>query len=142
MAIDMSIYINNNILLTKKLAHNHKWWAYVPKFLFILFFFSFRSRHTAQSEACRPQVAEVALEDPYKHNYDAPYTGEPDYASWINQRSLPQLSVDSASVKRDVQIVKPVIAQERGLNTLPRQNKSELDYECPQYIRKDSSPLH
>ena len=90
-------------------------------------------------------LAEVECEDPFMHSYQTPYNtnGEPDYASWINQRPLPHPSRDTASLKmgpREVQMMDSAQRQDRAFNTIPRHQNGHV-YESPKFGRRDSSPL-
>lgn len=79
------------------------------------------------------------------HGYPAGYNGEPDYASWINQRAMPPPSRESATLKlctRDFHIIDPNSRPDGAFVTLPRHNNQNGHvYESPKFSRRDSSPL-
>jgi len=88
-------------------------------------------------------LADAECEDPFIQTCQQPsYNGEPDYASWINQRPLPIQPRDPGfgkpSGQRDIQHVDPCLRTQHsciGPNSQPRACHI---YESPQFDRRIS----
>lgn len=110
---------------------------------------SFRSQQRRRRHSTSARVKtlkEDGTEDPFidEHTYTLPYRGEPDYASWINQETLPLPTKGNASLKRNARagpLAEPRASRESFLNTIQRQNKPGSAHQSPKFVKQDSSPL-